>query len=165
MSLAARQSGIVAVIMAFLVNCAMAQQSGSSDASALVDAYNASGLALFKELSTRPGNVVLSPYSIGTAMAMVLVGARGSTEDEMASVLKQTLAPARIADANEAVRATLAGYDKRVRAVDDDRALEPAGGLEHAARGVRRHREEHGVDAAADCGGLDQPSLRAERGG
>ena len=30
--------------------------------------------ALFKQFSAAPGNIVFSPYSIGTAMAMALVG-------------------------------------------------------------------------------------------
>ena len=35
---------------------------------------------------------MFSPYSIGTAMAMALAGARGETEREMAAVLKHSLA-------------------------------------------------------------------------
>src|SRR5712671_2890279 len=58
---------------------------------ALAEAYNAGGLALLKRLSGSSGNVVLSPLSVGTAMAMALSGARGETEREMASVLKQRL--------------------------------------------------------------------------
>ena len=46
---------------------------------ALTQAYNASGLGLFQDFSASPGNIVLSPYSIGTAMAMALSGARGAT--------------------------------------------------------------------------------------
>lgn len=108
-----RQAGIIAATVAVLVNGALAQERSSQDGPrALVAAYNASGVALFKEFSFKPGNIVFSPYSIGTAMAMVLAGARGSTESEMASVLKQNLTPAQIADANQAVRATLSGYDK-----------------------------------------------------
>jgi hypothetical protein len=40
-----------------------------NDERALTDAYNASGSALFKQVSGAPGNVVLSPLSVGTAMA------------------------------------------------------------------------------------------------
>ncbi len=59
------------------------------------------------------GNIVFSPYSIGTAMAMVLSGARGETEREMAAVLGCSSSRADIAAANAAVLATLKGYDKR----------------------------------------------------
>ena len=51
---------------------------------ALVAAYNASGQDLFRTFVASPGNIVFSPYSIGTAMAMALAGARSETEREMA---------------------------------------------------------------------------------
>jgi serine protease inhibitor len=50
--------------------------AGQDDGQALTDAYNASGLALFKQLPGSSGNIVLSPFSVGTAMAMALSGAR-----------------------------------------------------------------------------------------
>lgn len=78
----------------------------------LVQAYNASGQQLFKELSAKPGNIVFSPYSIGTAMAMALAGARGDTERQMIEVLKQRLARPQIDAANVQVLATLNGYDR-----------------------------------------------------
>jgi serpin B len=46
-----------------------------NDERALTDAYNASGSAVFKQVSGAPGDVVLSPLSVGTAMAMTLSGA------------------------------------------------------------------------------------------
>jgi serpin B len=46
----------------------------------LTDAYNTSGQELLRRLSDSPGNIVLSPYSIGSAMSMALSGARGETE-------------------------------------------------------------------------------------
>ena len=66
----------------------------------LTRAYNASGQALFRDFSAGPGNIVFSPYSIGTAMAMALAGARGETEREMAAVLHHSLDRAQINDAN-----------------------------------------------------------------
>jgi serpin B len=79
---------------------------------ALTAAYNASAHDLFTTFAASPGNIVFSPYSIGTAMAMVLAGARGDTAAEMASVLRQTLKPAAVDAANAGVLATLNGYDK-----------------------------------------------------
>jgi leukocyte elastase inhibitor len=76
----------------------------------LTAGYNASGEALFKQFP--PGNVVFSPYSIGTAMAMALAGARGETEREMIAALKQRLSRPEIDAANAAVLAILNGYDK-----------------------------------------------------
>jgi serine protease inhibitor len=75
----------------------------------LVKAYNQSGLELFGKLSAKPGNLVISPYSVGTAMAMALAGARGETQTEMAHALKQSLTGAALADANQRLGAVLAG--------------------------------------------------------
>ena len=52
-----------------------------------------------------PGNVVLSPYSIGTAMAMAFVGARGENAAEMAKVLSLTLTAEEVNAANVAALA------------------------------------------------------------
>ena len=45
-----------------------------NDRQALTEAYNTSGFALFQQLSHAQGNIVLSPFSIGSAMAMALSG-------------------------------------------------------------------------------------------
>ena len=57
---------------------------------ALTDAYNTSGQELFRQLAAAPGNIVMSPYSIGTAMAMALAGARGETAQEMMMLAQRT---------------------------------------------------------------------------
>ena len=80
---------------------------GEDKAGTLVEAYNASGQQLFARLTAAPGNVVLSPYSIGTAMAMALAGARGETAAEMSSVLMHRLKHGDIDDANRSVMAAL----------------------------------------------------------
>ena len=81
------------------------------NARALTVAYNGSGQQLFKLLlAASPGNVVFSPYSIGTAMAMALSGARGENAAEMAKVLAQTLPREEVDTANAAVLAVLNGY-------------------------------------------------------
>jgi serpin B len=81
-----------------------------ADVKALTAAYNASGQALFQELAREPGNVVLSPYSIGAAMAMVRAGARGETERQMTTVLKHTLAREAADAASAALITILDGY-------------------------------------------------------
>ncbi len=83
----------------------------TSPARLLTQAYNASGQQLFKQLASAPGNIVFSPYSIGTAMAMALAGARGETERQMIAVLAQSLTRPQIDAANAQVLATLNGYD------------------------------------------------------
>jgi serpin B len=97
------------------------------DARALAEAYNASGMVLLKELSTAHGNIVLSPYSIGSAMAMVLSGARGQTEQEMARVLRQRLDGGAMEAAAAALRSTLDGYDKSSATPNCPDGLQPKG--------------------------------------
>jgi len=80
-------------------------------ATLLARAYNASAQRLFQEFAATPGNIVFSPYSIGTAMAMALTGARGDTASEMARVLTQRMAPEAIDTANAEMLAILRGYD------------------------------------------------------
>src|SRR5207302_9443240 len=82
--------------------------TAQNDEQALTGAYNGSGAALFKQLSGGAGNIVLSPLSIGTAMAMAMSGARGETEREMAGALQQRLERPAMEAANAALRAGLA---------------------------------------------------------
>jgi serpin B len=82
-----------------------------NDEQALTEAYNASGAALFKQFPGL-GNIVLSPLSVGTAMAMALSGARGETAKEMASALRQRLDRPAMEAANDALRFGLSVYDK-----------------------------------------------------
>jgi serpin B len=97
---------------AFLRGGTPAHAADAAPSRALSAAYNASGHDLFLKFAEEPGNIVFSPYSIGTAMAMVLAGARGDTEREMASVLRHSLPRAAIDDANARVLTVLNGYDK-----------------------------------------------------
>ena len=80
--------------------------------STLTHAYNASGQELLKEFSGSPGNIVFSPYSIGSAMSMALSGARADTEREMLSVLKHHLTRQEIEAANSQALTTFKNYDK-----------------------------------------------------
>jgi leukocyte elastase inhibitor len=96
---------------------------------ALTVAYNASGNDLFKAFTAKPGNIVLSPYSIGTAMAMLLSGARGETETEMIAVLGHRLSRAEIGAANSGVLATLNGYGESSAGADNAPRLRIANAL------------------------------------
>ena len=100
-----------ALALSGFVRRAMGQ--GAAQVQALTAAYNESGQQLFKAFSAAPGNIVFSPYSLGTAMAMALAGARAETEREMAAALKHWLARGEIADANAGALAILNGYGKR----------------------------------------------------
>jgi serpin B len=87
--------------------------ASQADMRALTQAYNQSGQELFRALAAAPGNVVLSPMSIGTAMAMVLAGARGETETEMRQVLRHTLSGKAIDEANAQALAALLAVGAR----------------------------------------------------
>ena len=84
----------------------------NEDEKSALAAYNQTALQLYKELRTESGNLVLSPYSIGTSMAMARTGARGDTETEMATVLNNPFGRERIDDANAGLTDRL---DKRRR--------------------------------------------------
>ncbi|MCC6888886.1 MAG: hypothetical protein IT536_10150 [Hyphomicrobiales bacterium] len=103
----------LAILAGLMPSGALGQEPASrAQVQALTRAYNKSGHALFRDFAARPGNIVFSPYSIGTAMAMALAGARGDTAHQMAQVLQQTLPAAQINDANAAAMAILNGYDR-----------------------------------------------------
>jgi serpin B len=110
--MSARGSWLFFRCIAVALSAALGSHVTSAQEQALTAAYNASGQELFKSLAAAPGNIVFSPYSIGTAMAMALSGARGETEKQMLSVLKQTLPRSAIETTNASVLATLNGYDK-----------------------------------------------------
>ncbi|MBX9777133.1 MAG: hypothetical protein K2Y71_22375 [Xanthobacteraceae bacterium] len=81
----------------------------------LSEAYNSSGQQLFARLAAAPGdprNIVVSPYSIGTAMALALSGARGGTETEMIRVLRHSLSREEVNSANAEALAILNQYGR-----------------------------------------------------
>ena len=63
----------------------------TEDLKALAEGNTAFAVDLFKQLAQKPGNVVVSPYSISSALAMTYAGARGPTADEMKKTLHFTL--------------------------------------------------------------------------
>ncbi len=56
-------------------------------AAAATSAINGLGLDLLRGSAVAPGNALLSPFSIQTALAMTYAGADGATQEEMARVL------------------------------------------------------------------------------
>lgn len=94
-------AGIVLVLL--LSAPCSAQKDTHSDEKEVIESYNKTALQLYGELRKKPGNIVISPYGIGTAMAMALSGARGETGKEMAKVLNQTLTRERMDLANAKV--------------------------------------------------------------
>jgi serpin B len=61
--------------------------------SALVKGNNEFAFALYGRLRVGDGNLIVSPASVSTALAMTYAGARGDTADEMAKALHFTLPP------------------------------------------------------------------------
>lgn len=53
----------------------------------IVDAHNLFAADVYGELAKKPGNLVFSPTSISTALAMTYAGARGDTASQMAKTL------------------------------------------------------------------------------
>jgi serpin B len=84
-----------------------------SDVAAAVRGSTALALALYQRLGSGDENLVASPSSLATVLAMALPGARGRTAEEIARVLHTTLDPGRLA----AAMGTLdAGIGQRVSA-------------------------------------------------
>ena len=58
-----------------------------SNVKSVASSINKFAIDLYDKMSRTDGNVFLSPYSVGVALAMTYAGARGDTEKEMAEVL------------------------------------------------------------------------------
>jgi len=71
------------------------------------DAINAFGLDLYGQMAGGTGNLMISPASVAMALAMARTGARGTTADEMDTVLRN-LGSDELADAANALDAALA---------------------------------------------------------
>ena len=62
------------------------------DLKALAEGNNEFAIDLYKKLAEKEtGNIVISPYSISSALAMTYAGARGKTAEEMARTMHFTL--------------------------------------------------------------------------
>jgi len=90
---------------------AQLQMAAEARVTLLARAYNATGQQLFAQFAAAPGNIVFSPYSVGTAMSMAVTGARGDTASEMMRVLAMRMSAEGIDTANGEMLAILNGYD------------------------------------------------------
>ena len=61
--------------------------SATSDAKQAAGAINAFATDLYAQLRTENGNLIVSPYSIGVALAMTRAGAEGNTASELDAAL------------------------------------------------------------------------------
>jgi serine protease inhibitor len=79
------------------------------DVAAIVQANNAFACDVYTKLSTEPGNLFFSPFSMSTALAMIDAGAAGDTAAQLRSALHFTLPADR---QNAAYGAVLASLDR-----------------------------------------------------
>jgi serpin B len=106
-------AAIIAIGSAVITTPAKAQLHIAAEArvTLLARAYNATGQRLFGQLDSSPGNIVFSPYSVGTAVSMALSGARGDTAAEMMRALSMRMASDAVDMANAEMLSILNGYD------------------------------------------------------
>jgi serpin B len=112
-----RNAGTLAAVMAIAGTLAAAPAAAQlhiaveARVTLLARAYNATGQQLFGRFAATPGNIVFSPYSVGTAISMALSGARGDTAAEMMRALSMRMATDAIDTANAEMLSILNGYD------------------------------------------------------
>jgi serpin B len=79
-----------------------------ADRQTVAEGGNAFALALYRQVEAKNPNLVFSPISISTALAMTFAGARGQTETEMAAALRFGLPQPRLHPALNELTAALA---------------------------------------------------------
>jgi serpin B len=118
MTITRRNAGGLAAVIAIAGTIAAAPAAAQLHIAAearvtlLARAYNATGQQLFAQLAASPGNIVFSPYSVGTAMSMLISGARGDTASEMMRAMSMRMAADAIDAANAEMLSILNSYDQ-----------------------------------------------------
>src|ERR1700692_3974574 len=110
-TLAAGMAAVTMAMMAPAPATAQLQMAAEARGTLLARAYNATGQQLFAQFAVAPGNIVFSPYSVGTAMSMAITGARGDTASEMMRVLAMRMSAEGIDTANGEMLAILNGHN------------------------------------------------------
>lgn len=87
-----------------------------SEVGPAVQANNEFALDLYSQLRQQPGNLVFSPYSITTALAMAYAGARGNTEAQMAQALHFDVSQEELHRAFSALQASCSPHTRRAQA-------------------------------------------------
>ena len=84
------------------------------DLKALVDGNNRFAIDLYKQVAAKTdGNIILSPYSISSALAMTYAGTRGDTAKEIATTLHFDLEPEKFHPAFATLVKELQGDSKK----------------------------------------------------
>ncbi len=111
------------VVFALLLGIAVTAQAQDSDPAVQVAAgNNAFAFDLYQAIRSQDGNLILSPYSISQALALVYAGAQGTTEQQMADTLHFTLPQAEFHPA-------FAALDTSIRPANDAFRLNMANAL------------------------------------
>ena len=135
-----------------LAACAEEMASSPTDVTAIVDGDNRFALDLYHKLCGRSGNLIFSPYSLSTALAMTYAGARGSTAAEMESVLHFPFTGAKLHKDFRALQARLNSMGGR-----DSTELAVANRLwgQKGFRFLRSFLDTTRADYGADLGEVD----------
>ena len=80
-----RYSTLAFIVMAMFTSTLQSESAPVTDD--IVRANNAFALDLYAQLAKQPGNLVLSPFSVDTTLAMAYAGARGRTAQQIAKAL------------------------------------------------------------------------------
>jgi serpin B len=127
-------AALLGVLSSACGTAAAAEEVRSSAARAAADAAAAKkGLAaldafaidLYRQVASKPGNVVLSPYSVAVALAMTRAGASGETARQMDAVLRAGLA-GDLDAAHNALDQAIAKRPVKFKVGDETRELELA---------------------------------------
>jgi len=108
-------TGLILFGFLALPSPAPAQNNNPQEAvAALNEGNQAFALDMYRQLGMKEtGNLVFSPYSISSALAMTCAGASGNTEKEMAQTLHFTLPQVALHPAFAEIRKTLEEAEKR----------------------------------------------------
>ncbi len=110
------------VLFTFGVSCDIPVKLEQNDIQ-LITSYNKTAINLYRSIAENKKNVLISPFSIGTAMSMVVSGARGDTEHDLMTALNHTLTRDKIELSNQKIN----GYIKQLN--NNDTILSMANAL------------------------------------
>lgn len=96
------ETGLVLFTL-FIVGSGLHAHAIDADAKSVIASYNQMAFDLYRQVQQDKDNLVVSPYSIGTAMSMARSGARGRTDGEMAEVLHYSIPADQVDSANAAI--------------------------------------------------------------
>ncbi|AKT42191.1 serpin family protein [Chondromyces crocatus] len=116
--IACNDPGIAGCVVVGEASRNLSPQIPATDRDALAQGNTEFALALYQQLREDPGNLFYSPYSISSALAMTWAGARGQTEQDMASTLRFTLPQDRLHPAFNALDLALTSRGQGAQGAD-----------------------------------------------